>query len=102
MAAQSGISTKLFVGTQIRPDIRLQLDQSVLWKRLQAVRETGELEELSWRGKSYIGLFVHSPAITLDDLIAAENTVRERLLAYLDDFDVSKLPVLVFPQTFIA
>jgi hypothetical protein len=68
MSAQTGITTKLFVGTQIRPDLRLQLDQSPLWKQIQAVgsAESEELEELNWRGKVYIGCFVHGDSVSLE------------------------------------
>ncbi|MCB1136005.1 MAG: hypothetical protein KDK78_07035 [Chlamydiia bacterium] len=103
-AKTRGVQTKLFIGVALRPDIRMLLDQSPVWKRIRAVREegTGDLIELSFQSRSYVGLFAGGEHCSIADLRSLSKHINNKLGSYSPDLDVDKLTLEVFPQVFIS
>ncbi|MDP1834846.1 MAG: hypothetical protein Q8K75_02860 [Chlamydiales bacterium] len=95
------ITTKLFIGCHLTPDIRMTLNQSSAWKNAK-ISIDGELKEQRHHGKDYIGLFVHGEHITLPHLREAEGLVRNKLREYSPTHNTDSLPVYLLSIVLVS
>lgn len=100
---ENKIQFKLFAGCVITSELRLQLDQSPLWKQAKigpAIQN--DLVETHFNEKNYIGLFLTHDQITLSELKLIEDKILHAINAYCPQFASEKIKVLVFSQIFIS
>ena len=104
MDTKSKISTKLFLGCKITPDIRLQLNQNNEWQQLVAIPDTNteNLKELHYQEKEYFGKFLDDEKPTLTDLREAEQVIIQALESYCPQSNIKAIKLVLFPQIFLA
>lgn len=100
---ENKILVKMFVGCYLNSEIRMYLNESKTWKQAAILRtKDKELIEVHFQNKDYIGKYLESETINLDQLKKSEKEVRETLKRYVCDCDSDSLKICVFPQLFIA
>lgn len=103
MQVEDKIQFKLFVGCVITPELRMQLNQSPLWKQVKIAPSIhAGLNETHYRQKNYIGLFLTQDKINLSELKQIETQITHALKSYCPQFASEKIRILVFSQVFIS
>ena len=61
------ITTKLFIGCQLGPELRIQLNQSLAWKQSRLGScEANEPVEVQFENRHYLGFFVDQDRARVD------------------------------------
>jgi hypothetical protein len=102
MQTENRVKIRLFAGCVVTSELRLQLNQSLLWKQASIAPNRHDLEQTHFHQKDYIGLFLKEDKISLDDLEKVEANVLHYLKAYCPQFASEKLRILVLSQVFIS
>lgn len=101
MSEEGKIRCKLFAGCLITAELRLLLNQSLLWKQ-KTIDSSSQLVETHFHQKDYIGIFLNQNTATLEELRIIDAKISQNLKTYCPQFASEKLPVLVFSQVFIS
>lgn len=98
------VTTKIFAGCLVNAEMKMHLGQSSTWKQVAIMPREGseELLEVHYHGKVYLGMYLPEDKATLKKLRSIEESIKERMNAYLSDFDVGGVKVSVFCQVFVA
>lgn len=102
MIIEKGLCYRLFVGCVITAELRLQLDQSPVWKQARVAKSSQDLVETHFHEKDYIGLLIDKDNANLNELPPIESKILQALNNYCPDFASEKIKVLVFSQVFIS
>lgn len=103
MQIENQIKCKLFAGYVISSELRLQLNQSSLWKQAKiAPSIPHDLEEIHFHQKDYIGHFLTQSCVTLSELKKLEDQISQTLKSYCPHFSSEKIRIIVFSQLFIS
>ena len=89
------LNTKIFIGIQLTPELRMHLNKSTLWKQAQF---DSPLKEIQASGKDYLGLHIHEDIVSLEVIKKLEASIRNQLEPYCN---VDKFPIQIFSQIFI-
>lgn len=95
------IFVKLFIGSPVTSDLRVELERSHEWKEAQIVRIDNKLEETLCDGKKYIGLYTHAEK-TLAELDELKNEIKFKIKEFCPNYPLEKLKFFIFPQVFIG
>lgn len=97
------ISVKLFVGSPIGSNLKLELQKSHQWKEAQITRinNNHELVETLSDGKKYIGFYIDSEK-TIVELDEIKKEISNKIKEYCPNFQNEKLKFYVFPQVFVG
>lgn len=100
----SPLNTKLFAGCHINSELRMYLNQSIQWKHAMILTPSAERtwQEIHYHGKDYFGLYIDSKKVSVKDLTAIQQNIRESLKNYCPDVEAENIKVCIFPQVFIA
>lgn len=100
----SCMTSRLFVGYSLHPELKLQLSQSPHWKEAKILRhnESEELLEIHYQAKDYIGRFLTKESLTLSELKQVEADIQSRLKKHCPLFPIDKLNIWVLTQVFIS
>ncbi len=96
------VTTKLFAGFLLNPEIKMLLNLSREWKQASFTKNEGRLSEAHYQGKDYLGFYLSPEKITLVQLKELETQVRTRLKSYCPGLDADEIKMYIFPQVFVA
>lgn len=97
------ISTKLFIGCHISPDLRIKLNQSLAWKQSRLDAPSGlEPIELRHDNKDYLGFFISDNSTDLNALRHSGDQIRSAITRYCDGYPTDKINLFLFPQVFVS
>jgi len=99
---ETGINFRLFAGCLMTSELRMQLNQSSLWKQAKIAPSLQDLIETHFQEKDFIGLFLQSDKIQLEELRQIEKKISQVLKTYCPQFPSEKIKILVFSQVFIS
>ena len=94
------VIVKLFAGCKIDPGLRHHLDHSSRWK-LARLQPEQELIIAPYKGSEYIGIYLSSPAITLEKLKLIDSEVRKKIKEYCPKFNDKLMTIHIFSQVFV-
>ena len=100
-STQQKVATQLFIGCVITPDIRIALNQSKTWRQAK-IGVSDELKEQRYHNKDYLGLFVPGELVTLEQIAAAEASVRTHLHEYCSEVDSDAVTVYILSILLIS
>lgn len=97
------ITTKFFLGCLLSPDVRIALNRSAAWNQAKiiAASDETELREQHFQDKDYLGIFIHSHQIALDELRIKEAAIRKRLQVFCPELKTQSIPIYVLPITLV-
>jgi hypothetical protein len=103
-APTPNISAQLFLGCPISSKIRMSLNSSPAWQKVQTLpgENVEALKEVHHQDKDYIGTFLSISQPTLEDLQIAQVNVQKLLRSYCDDLTDQNVKLTIFPQIFLA
>lgn len=97
---QERVVIKLFAGYRVTPPLKFSLERSSVWRNSQ-IDPSGELSLINRQNVEFLGVYINSPAVSLDKLKIIEEQVRAKVEEYCPGFDSAKLKLQVFSQLFI-
>lgn len=102
--SNESVSTKLFIGYLISQEVRMHLNNSSIWKEIQAFpkENTHHLREVHHNNKSFIGAFLFSKTPSLEELKKTQSFVSSNLQSYCEKLNVESLKITIFPQIFLS
>ncbi len=83
--------TKLFVGTRLTPELKMQLSPILC-----------SLTSIPYEGKEYLGHYITSERPTVEEIRSECDLFLVKLQEQCPEFRVDNLPVVVFPQLFVG
>lgn len=97
-------SIRLFSGCQVNSEIRMYLNQSVLWKHaaIEAPSNPAKMQEVHFHGKDYVGIYLEKKKFTVHELVIIEENIKQQLNYYCPMLHVENIKICVFSQLFIA
>lgn len=98
MPLTTGLSYRIFMGLHLKPDLRLLLEQSATWKRIQPP----PLTLLELQGKQYLGLLSDGDKISLDGLYSLKHAILQQIKDHCHDYDGDQAQFYVIPQVFLS
>ncbi len=98
------VTVRLFVGCPLSSEIKMHLHQSATWKHatILPLKNVGELIEVHYHGKDYLGCYLTEDRVTLQEIEAIEGPIKKRLKEYCPTFAAENIKVSIFAQVFIA
>lgn len=100
MENQEQIAIHLFAGYLIDPPMQYELDRSSGWKQAQ-IAPASELRIVDRQGDKYIGIYINTPMISTEKLIAIEEEISNKLKGYFSKFRPDKNKLILFPQLLV-
>jgi hypothetical protein len=102
-ACTNEVVIKLFTGIPLKPELKLQLQQSKIWQQAM-IFGSGEREiiEINYQGRDYIGSFLSQKKPTLADVQQSDARIRRCLSMYCPEFPLTEISVHIFPQVFVG
>ncbi|MCH9626737.1 MAG: hypothetical protein S4CHLAM2_03650 [Chlamydiales bacterium] len=85
------MQTKLFVGTRLTPELKMQLGPAL-----------PSLTCIPYEGKEYLGRYLTSEHPTMEEVRTECEHFLLKLQERCPEFRVDNLPVVVFPQLFVG
>lgn len=103
-SSSENISSKIFLGFQITPELRLHLNGSDSWKRQKTLssQANDSLKEVHHNDKEFIGRFLAKENPALEDLQQEMKSVHSELVLHCEELCTSSLTSAVFPQIFLS
>jgi hypothetical protein len=98
----SMFSTKLFVGCHIPPDLRIQLNRSLAWKRSRVAPEPMDPVDILHEGRHYLGYFIHGEQSSLTEVREIAPRVCDAVRRYCHAYPIDEVSIYVFPQVFVS
>lgn len=100
---EKSLLLKLFVGFQITTELRMHLNQSIMWKKAQIVKEfePNHLVEVRLQEISYMGKFLDEPAVHLSELQKHDVELHEKLHEYCPMLKQEKFKLFILYQQLI-
>lgn len=97
------ISSKIFVGCKITSELRIHLNNSILWKQKQTLpkKNDSDLREVHRKDQSYIGVFLSTQNPSLESLKKTKKILFEKIRKLSSELDMDLLKAIVFPQVFL-
>ncbi len=97
------IKVKVFLGCAVNSHLKLQLNKSIGWKNAKIVGQATlpKLEEITYQGQQYIGLFLPNEENLLSDVKKYHDEALEELHSYIPDLDQQPINFVLFPQLFV-
>ncbi|MBS4165906.1 Uncharacterized protein NEOC65_000981 [Neochlamydia sp. AcF65] len=100
---KDGVNLKIFIGCLITSELRMHLNQSLLWKQNKIVPALNSaLREIHFKDKDYIGIYSTTDKISLMDLKKIEKEILQLLATYCPLLLTEKIQTLIFSQVFIS
>lgn len=100
---ENKVRFKLFLGCVITAELRMHLQQSLLWKQAKiGLHDQEDLIETHFNHKDYIGFYHPQDKVSFPNLKEIENHILEKLKSYCPHFPSEKIRILVFSQVFIS
>jgi hypothetical protein len=101
---ENRLTVRLFAGSLLTFDIKMQLKHSPHWKQSKIANESDQrdLVEIRFHNKEYIGKYISLQSLTLDDLREIETTIAASLKRYCPELAEEALKIYVFPQVFVS
>ena len=97
-----GVTTKIFIGCQVTPDISIALRNSAAWHEDKNFGGNDKLQIINHNGKEYLGTFLASNKIILPEFKTQEQEVLKKIEQYCPELSVSGIVLKIFPQLFIS
>lgn len=100
----SKVTVQLFVGCHSTSEVKMHLNHSGAWKQASIGRSKNdnELVEVYFQGKEYLGYYLPTEKVTLEELNLIEHLVKEKLQVYCPDLDTKNSKLSVFAQVFVT
>ncbi|MEM1282808.1 MAG: hypothetical protein AAGG81_04565 [Chlamydiota bacterium] len=102
---QERIRVKMFAGCLLTSDLQYQLNKSHAWKEWFLTQESSEfpnVQEIQFKGKSYLGTFFDEENITISQIQDLQNFIKSKLSDCELETNIDKLKFFVFSQVFIS
>ncbi|KIC74290.1 hypothetical protein DB42_BH00240 [Neochlamydia sp. EPS4] len=100
---KDGVNLKIFIGCLITSELRMHLNQSLLWKQNKIAPELNSaLREIHFQDKDYIGIYPTTDKISLMALKEIEKEILQLLTTYCPLLPTEKIKILIFSQVFIS
>lgn len=97
------ITQRLLVGCLYTSEWKMLTHLSNYWKEMQITsQEQRELFLVSHSGKEYIASYIESIPQTLKDIEKYTQDFRQKLAKIAPKKDSNQVPIVIFPQLFIA
>lgn len=100
-AVKSYVTTKIFIGFELKIDLKIALRQNPEWKAA-SVSKTTELREIYFQEKEYIGIHLEHKLLTMKQIQEHGSIVRKELELFCPHFNTVNLKINIFPQVFVA
>ncbi len=102
--ASQAVSTKIFIGFALNPELRIQLNQSHAWKqsRITAGQDPTEPIEIRFNNKDYLGFHVDGAVCPWPLLQNKQKLLKEALGRYCPNLNPDSHKIYLFSQLFIA
>lgn len=101
----NGVKIKTFLGCPLNSHLKLLLSKSIEWKNAkivgQATSNLHKLQEITYQGQQYIGLFLPNEESELSDVKKLHDETLEELRTFIPDLDQKSVHFLLFPQIFV-
>lgn len=97
----TALLTKMFVGTPVSAELRMHLNNSILWKHSQ-IQPGGKLNLVHFQQHDYLGAYIAGETLTLSALSKFREELKTVIQEHCPSFQADKLPFQVFPQLFIS
>lgn len=99
----SKVSERLFLGCPLTSELRMHLNQSILWKHQKIAADPGlKIQEVHYEGKDYLGIYLKLEKISLSDLEKQKLFLSEKIKEFCPKFSPEGLGFFVFFQVFIS
>jgi hypothetical protein len=101
---ESKLTFKIFAGFLINGEIKMHLQDSILWKQALVDRSTHskELIEIYFDEKEFIGQYMEKNEFILEELYKMHEQLKKSLQRYCPDCNIETLKFSIFAQVFIA
>lgn len=97
------ITTHIFIGCRLSPDLRIKLNQSLAWKQSRVAPEKGvDPLEVYHSQRHYLGFFLQEEKPTLGEVRSYPPLIRQAILRYCEEYPVERLKLYLFPQLFVS
>ena len=99
----TGIEVRIFIGFQLRHDIKLALERNIQWKNHQLTQQQKSplhIHTEHYQKNEYLGFYVDKDRISLEELADYQKKLEHELTPFLDSIERIKLKL--FPQIFIS
>lgn len=96
-----GYLVKIFISILMTSEVKMHLNHSEHWQEDRLLHK-GELEEVVFQEKSYLGFFISSSPIEEKALNQAEQLLKDRLHLYCPKLNLDKHATYLFPHLFLS
>ena len=99
----SQLTTCLFLGIRLTPDVGMALNQSSEWAQdqISAPTEGVALKKQRFQGKEYLGVTLDSSAVITEDLFQLEKEIRTQVAHYCPKLNGNGLRMYTFAQVLV-
>lgn len=103
-AIESRMVSKIFIGYNLNPELKILLSKSPQWKQAKIVQNDplSGLTETHFHEKEYIGRFLLHETMTIFELKTIANEIQGILKEHCPKYPVENLQTYVFSQIFIS
>lgn len=97
----SNLTSKLFVGCLISPDMLYALGKNAQWKEELIIWQSNPLgmKAIRFEGQHYFGKYIEEAEVPLSKIKEIENEIRQILEKYFPEFS-NKKQIVIFPHFF--
>lgn len=101
---ESGITVKLFMGISLPPDLKMQLEKNIQWKKycIEEGNDTNRIRIIPHSQKDYLGCYFDGDRIHWSALALKSVQIRAALELFFPRVRVDKLTIVIFNQTLMA
>ncbi|GAB4237747.1 MAG: hypothetical protein Tsb0021_17530 [Chlamydiales bacterium] len=94
----------LFIGFEINAKLRNQIYEEPSWNQAVLLwqSETDGLRQVDYQGKKYIGTYISSSSISMDEIKKMERVLKHKFSEKCPAIDLTETKIFVFPQRFIT
>lgn len=102
-SSSNKVVVKLFAGIPVKPELKLQLQQSGSWNQARVLSgDERDVIELHYQGRDYIGNFLSQAKPTLADVQSSDAHIRQCIARYCPNYSMNEISVHIFPQVFVT
>lgn len=95
------MTAKLFFGFAITSEVKMHLAGSHAWKSALAAPEDGDLVEVRYQDRHYVGVYCMKKSIQTKELKKVQEDIEDKLGIYCPNLPSSAYKFAVFLQLFI-
>lgn len=97
-----GAEAKIFVGFPIHSNLKAELDKSHLWKEALITKNPGDLIEIIFNEKHYVGVYAKGSYLTIKQIDEETESIIKRIQELCPKVHLDQETVVILSQVFLS